>query len=142
VLAFGNFLLQVGFALAVFGVPFTGSFPTYALAALLYVTTTTGIGLVISAFMNSQIAALFGTVLITLIPAIQYSGLIDPVSSLQGLGALVGRLYPTTYFVTISRGTFSKGLGFETLHNDLLALAVMIPVLVAAGTMLLKKQAR
>jgi ribosome-dependent ATPase len=142
VLAFGNFLLLVAFALAVFGVPFTGSFPTYALAALLYVTATTGMGLVISAFMNSQIAALFGTVLITLIPAIQYSGLIDPVPSLQGLGALIGRVYPTTYFVTISRGTFSKGLGFETLHNDLLALAIMIPVLVAAGAMLLKKQAR
>lgn len=142
VLAFGNFLLLVGFALAVFRVPFTGSFPTYALAALLYVTATTGLGLVISAFMNSQIAALFGTVLITLIPAIQYSGLIDPVSSLQGLGAAIGRLYPTTYFVTISRGTFSKGLGFDTLHNDLLALAIMVPVLMAAGAMLLKKQAR
>ncbi|MBR1131528.1 ribosome-associated ATPase/putative transporter RbbA [Bradyrhizobium iriomotense] len=142
VLAFGNFLLLVGFALVVFGVPFTGSFAAYALAALLYVTATTGMGLVISAFMNSQIAALFGTVLLTLIPAIQYSGLIDPVSSLQGLGALVGRLYPTTYFVTISRGTFSKGLAFDTLHNDLLALAIMVPVLVTAGAMLLKKQAR
>ena len=142
VLAFGNFLLLVGFALAVFRVPFTGSFPTYALAALLYVTATTGMGLVISAFMNSQIAALFGTVLITLIPAIQYSGLIDPVSSLQGAGALIGRLYPTTYFVTISRGTFSKGLAFDTLHNDLLMLAIMVPVLVIAGAMLLKKQAR
>ncbi|HEV2158611.1 ribosome-associated ATPase/putative transporter RbbA [Bradyrhizobium sp.] len=142
VLAFGNFLLLVGFALVVFGVPFTGSFATYALAALLYVTATTGMGLVISAFMNSQIAALFGTVLITLIPAIQYSGLIDPVSSLQGFGALVGRLYPTTYFVTISRGTFSKGLAFDTLHNDLLALAIMVPVLMIAGAMLLKKQAR
>ncbi|WP_036036260.1 ribosome-associated ATPase/putative transporter RbbA [Bradyrhizobium yuanmingense] len=142
VLAFANFLLLVGFALTVFGVPFTGSFATYALAALLYVTATTGMGLVISAFMNSQIAALFGTVLITLIPAIQYSGLIDPVSSLQGLGAAIGRLYPTTYFVTISRGTFSKGLGFDTLHNDLLALGVMVPILVIAGAMLLKKQAR
>ena len=142
VLAFGNFLLLIGFALAVFRVPFTGSFPTYALAALLYVTATTGMGLVISAFMNSQIAALFGTVLITLIPAIQYSGLIDPVSSLQGAGALIGRLYPTTYFVTISRGTFSKGLAFDTLHNDLLMLAIMVPVLVIAGAMLLKKQAR
>lgn len=142
VLAFANFLLLVAFALTVFGVPFTGSFATYALAALLYVTATTGMGLVISAFMNSQIAALFGTVLITLIPAIQYSGLIDPVSSLQGLGAAIGRLYPTTYFVTISRGTFSKGLGFDTLHNDLLALAVMVPILVIAGAMLLKKQAR
>ena len=99
-------------------------------------------GLVISAFMKSQIAALFGTTLITLIPAIQYSGLIDPVSSLQGLGAMIGQIYPTTYFVTISRGTFSKGLGFATLQDDLLILAVMIPVLLAAGAMLLKKQAR
>jgi ribosome-dependent ATPase len=142
VLAFANFLLLVGFALTVFGVPFTGSFLTYALAALLYVTTTTGMGLVISAFMSSQIAALFGTVLLTLIPAIQYSGLIDPVSSLQGAGAMIGRIYPTTYFVTISRGTFSKALGFSTLHNDLLALAIMIPVLLTTGALLLKKQAR
>jgi ribosome-dependent ATPase len=142
VLAFGNFLLLVGFALVVFRVPFTGSFATYALAALLYVTATTGMGLVISAFMKSQISALFGTVLITLIPAIQYSGLIDPVSSLQGLGAVIGKLYPTTYFVTISRGTFSKGLGFEDLHSDLLALAVMVPILMTVGAMLLKKQAR
>jgi ribosome-dependent ATPase len=55
---------------------------------------------------------------------------------------VIGKLYPTTYFVTISRGTFSKGLGFDTLHNDLLALAVMVPVLMTAGAMLLKKQAR
>jgi ribosome-dependent ATPase len=142
VLSFASFLLLVGFALAVFRVPFTGSFAAYALAALLYVTITTGMGLVISAFMNSQIAALFGTTLLTLIPAIQYSGLIDPVSSLQGLGAVIGKLYPTTYFVTISRGTFSKGLGFATLQDDLVALAVMIPVLLTAGAMLLKKQAR
>ncbi|MDA9423536.1 MULTISPECIES: ribosome-associated ATPase/putative transporter RbbA [Bradyrhizobium] len=142
VLAFANFLLLVGFALTVFRVPFTGSFPTYAAAALLYVTATTGIGLVISSFMKSQIAALFGTVLITLIPAIQYSGLIDPVSSLQGAGKMIGLVYPTSYFVTISRGTFSKALGFATLHNELLALAVMIPVLVTAGALLLKKRAR
>jgi ribosome-dependent ATPase len=58
------------------------------------------------------------------------------------LGAAIGRLYPTTYFVTISRGTFSKGLSFETLQSDLLALAIMVPILVAAGAMLLRKQAR
>jgi len=67
---------------------------------------------VISTFTNSQIAALFATALITLIPAVQYSGIIDPVSSLQGAGAVIGALYPTTYFVTISRGAFSKALGF------------------------------
>jgi ribosome-dependent ATPase len=142
VLGFLSFLLLVAFSLVFFGVPFTGSFPTFALGALLYVTIATSMGLVISSFMKSQIAALFGTTLLTLIPAIQYSGLIDPVSSLQGVGAVIGRIYPASYFVTISRGTFSKGLGFSALSMDLLALAVMIPVLLFAGAMLLKKQAR
>ena len=98
-------------------------------------------GLVISTFMSSQIAAIFGTALITLIPAIQYSGLIDPVSSLQGVGAFIGRIYPTTYFVTITRGTFSKGLGFGDLSGSFLPLLIAIPVLLGLGAALLKKQA-
>ncbi|UTD27545.1 ribosome-associated ATPase/putative transporter RbbA [Bradyrhizobium sp. WD16] len=142
VLAMMNFLLLLAFALVVFRVPFTGSFPTFLVGALLYVSTTTCMGLVISSFMRSQIAALFGTTLITLIPAIQYSGLIDPVSSLQGAGAFIGTIYPTTYFVTISRGTFSKGLDFVALQSSLLPLAVSIPVLLAMGVLLLKKQAK
>ncbi len=104
------------------GVYFQGpvhrSFPTYALAALLYVTIATGMGLVLSTFMNSQIAAIFGTALLTLIPAVQYSGIIDPVSSLQGAGAFIGKIYPATYFVTISRGVFSKALGFADLAGS------------------------
>ncbi|MBU5881504.1 hypothetical protein, partial [Vibrio cholerae] len=44
----------------------------------------TGMGLLISTFMKSQIAAIFGTAIITLIPATQFSGMIDPVASLEG----------------------------------------------------------
>ncbi len=121
--------------------PFTGSFLTYATAALLYVIITTGMGLVISTFINSQIAAIFGTALLTLIPAVQYSGIIDPVSSLQGAGAFIGKIYPTTYFVTISRGTFSKALDFSDLAGSFLPLLIAIPVLTVLGIVLLKKQA-
>jgi len=98
-------------------------------------------GLVISSFMKSQIAAIFGTALITLLPATQYSGMVDPVSSLQGFGAFIGQIYPTTYFVTISRGTFSKALEFADLTNAFLALLIAVPVLLGLGAMLLKKQA-
>lgn len=136
-----NFLLLTAFAVFIFRVPFTGSFIAFTCAALLYIIVATSMGLVISAFMSSQIAAIFGTALITLIPATQYSGLIDPVSSLEGAGAWVGQIYPTTYFMTISRGTFSKGLGFEDLSSDFLPLAIAIPVLLGLGTALLKKQA-
>jgi ribosome-dependent ATPase len=141
-LAFLNFLMLTAFAVYVFRVPFTGSFLTLATAALLYVVFTTGMGLVISAFMKSQIAAIFGTSLITLVPAVQYSGFIDPVSSLEGFGAIIGHIYPTTYFVTISRGTFSKGLGFGDLGATFVPLLIAPPVLYALGVFLLKKQAR
>lgn len=141
-LAFFNFLMLTTFAVFIFQVRFTGSFLTYATAALLYVIITTGMGLVISTFMNSQIAAIFGTALMTLIPAVQYSGIIDPVSSLQGAGAIIGQLYPTTYFTIISRGTFSKALSFSDLGFPFLMLLITIPVLMVLGIVLLKKQAR
>ena len=140
-LAMLNFFLLVIFAIFIFHVPFTGSFMTLTGAAFLYVVAATGMGLVISAFITSQIAAIFGTALLTMIPAMQYSGLIDPVSSLQGVGAFIGKIYPTTYFVTIARGTFSKGLEFSDLAGSFVPLFIAIPVLLGLGVVLLKKQA-
>ncbi len=140
-LAMLNFFLLTAFAVFVFRVPFTGSFPAFTVAALLYVTITTAMGLVLSAFMTSQIAAIFATALLTMIPATQYSGLVDPVSSLQGAGAVIGRIYPTAHFVTITRGTFSKGLDFGDLSAEFIALLITIPVLLGVGVVLLKKQA-
>lgn len=141
-LAFLNFMMLAAFAVIIFRVPFTGSFITLSAAALLYVVVTTGMGLAISSFMKSQIAAIFGTSVITLLPAVQFSGIIDPVSSLQGLGRLIGEIYPTTHFVTISRGTFSKGLDFSNLAGSFIPLLLAIPVIYAVGAALLSKQER
>ncbi|WP_441243671.1 ribosome-associated ATPase/putative transporter RbbA [Tardiphaga sp. 768_D3_N2_1] len=140
-LAMLNFFLLTAFAVFVFRVPFTGSFFAFTTAALLYVIITTAMGLVISAFISSQIAAIFATALLTMIPATTYSGLVDPVSSLQGAGAFIGRIYPTAHFVTITRGTFSKGLDFGDLVGPFVALLVTIPVLIGLGVLLLRKQA-
>ncbi|WP_339641135.1 ribosome-associated ATPase/putative transporter RbbA [uncultured Porticoccus sp.] len=137
-----NFFLLVLCAVTIFRVPLTGSFPTLALAALLYVFCATALGLVMSTFTRSQIAALFGTAILTLVPAVQFSGMIDPVSSLEGVGRLVGDIYPATHFLTISRGVFSKGLSFADLHSSFLALLIAAPLLLAAGTLLLSKQER
>ena len=141
-LAMLNFFILAAFAVFAFEVPFTGSFLVFTIAALLYVSAATALGLVISAFMKSQLAAIFATSLLTLLPAVQFSGLIDPVSSLDGFGALVSKIYPTTYFMTISRGVFSKGLGFEELTSSLIPLAISVPVLIGIGTLLLHKQER
>lgn len=141
-LALANALLLTLFAVFVFRVPFTGDLLAFATAAFVYVVAATAMGLLISSFMTSQIAAIFGTTILTLLPATQFSGMTDPVSSLQGVGALVGRIYPTAHFMTISRGTFSKGLGFGDLGVSFVPLLIAVPVLLGIATLLLKKQAR
>jgi len=135
-----NFVLMTLMALFLFRVPVTGSFLTLATGALLYLACSTGLGLLMSTFMSSQIAAIFGTSIATILPAVQFAGLLNPVSALSGAGAFIGHLYPTTYFLTISRGTFSKGLGFSELSTSFFALLAIIPVLTVASVLLLKKQ--
>ncbi len=135
-----NFLLMTLLAVTVFGVPIKGSFPTLVLAALIFVICSTGFGLLVSTFTKSQIAAIFVTIIGTLIPCVQFSGLLNPVSSLEGLGAFIGRIYPATYFLTISRGVFNKALGLSGLMASFWPLLAAVPVIMGASIMLLKKQ--
>jgi ribosome-dependent ATPase len=139
-LAMANYVLLVLLAWLVFRVPITGNILAMTLGAFLYTLSATAIGLLFSIFMRSQIAALFSTAIGTILPAVQFSGLINPVSSLEGAGAFIGNIFPTTQFVTICRGVFSKGLGFGDLAQPLLALAVAFPVILGMCVVLLKKQ--
>ena len=141
VLSMGSFALLVAVAVFLFRVPFTGSLPALTVGAFLYVGASTGLGLLISSFMRSQVAAIFGTAVLTIVPAVQFCGIIDPLSSLEGAGAVIGNMFPTSYFVTIARGAFSKGLGFADLAAPLFVLAATAPLLVLAAAGLLKKQA-
>jgi ribosome-dependent ATPase len=137
--SFGLLLLLAVFAL---GVPLKGSVLTLTAGALLYVASSTSLGLLMSSFTTSQIAALFGTAITTMTVATQFAGLTDPVSSLEGVGRAIGTVYPMTHFLTISRGTFNKALGFADLAGELAAVAAAVPVVLAASVALLRKQAR
>ena len=135
-----NFLLLMVLALTLFRIPMKGDFLTDFAGAILYVTCATGIGLLVSTVTRTQVAALFATAIITLVPASNFCGLTDPVSSLSGFGRFIGNIYPTAYYITISRGTFSKALGFAGLHGAFLPLLIAIPLLVGLSVLFLKKQ--
>ena len=94
-------------------------------------TATTAIGLLVSTFTPSQVAAVFVTAILTILPTTQFSGLLQPVSTLEGNARLVGSLWPTTYYMHASVGAFTKALGPRLLVADVLALAAFIPVLTA-----------
>ncbi|MAY60611.1 MAG: multidrug ABC transporter ATP-binding protein [Rhizobiales bacterium] len=135
-----NLFLLTGLAVFLFGVPFTGNLLFYLVAGAIYVTSATAMGLVISAFVKSQLAAVFATALGTMLPVVQFSGMINPVSSMEGIGALIAKVYPTAHFMTISRGAFSKGLGFAELSGTLVPLLLAVPVLIGVGALLMRKQ--
>jgi ribosome-dependent ATPase len=137
-----NFALMFTLALVVFRVPLKGSFLTLLLGTLVYVTATTAYGMMISAFARTQIAALFGTAILTVLPATMFAGMLVPVSSLAGVARIMGRLFPMTYYLPVSVGTFTKGLGFSDLRTNLAALAVFVPALTLVSVVLLRKQER
>ena len=140
VLALFNFGLMTLLSVTVFGVPVKGSFLTLAAAALLFVMFSTGFGLLVSTFTRSQIAAMFMAMIGTMIPAIQFAGMLNPVPSLEGVGAFIGHIYPASYFLTISRGVFSKALGFASLQTSFWPLLLAAPVILCLSIVMLKKQ--
>jgi ribosome-dependent ATPase len=141
-LAMFSFFTMVALADVLFGVPVKGSLAALSLGALFFVTSTTALGLLVSTFTESQVAALAAATLVTMIPTVQFSGLTNPVSSLEGFAAIVGRVFPATYFISLSRGVFSKSLGFAEHGIDLLVLGLGGPVLIALSIALLRKQGR
>jgi ribosome-dependent ATPase len=137
-----NFAILTALALTIFNVPIKGSFLMLALCTVLYVTATTGLGMVTSTFTSSQVAAVFVTAILTIVPTIQFSGLLQPVSTLKGNAFRIGSIWPATYYMHSSLGAYTKGLGSNLMLVDIVFLGCSIPVLLGISWMGLRKQER
>ncbi len=140
ILAMFSFFILILMSITIFGVPIKGSFFTLCLAMLIYSIISTSYGLLASSVTRSQVAVLFLTVIATLVPAVQFAGLINPVSSLEGIGRFIGEIFPTTYMLMISRGVFNKALNLSDLYHFINILLIMIPIILGGSILLLKKQ--
>ncbi|MFY0610324.1 MAG: ribosome-associated ATPase/putative transporter RbbA [Hyphomicrobiaceae bacterium] len=135
-----NYLIMTCVVIFLFGVPLKGSFLALTLGALAFAAATTAYGLVIATVTSSQVAAVFATAILSLMPTFQFSGFLQPVSALEGGASVIGNLWPATYYMHMSVGAFTKGLGFAELMPDLLALCAFIPVFLAVSVFGLRKQ--
>ncbi|MGI9465106.1 MAG: ABC transporter permease, partial [Aestuariivirgaceae bacterium] len=139
-IAFASFLSLVVIVQLVFAVPIKGSVLALAAGALIYVWSATGFGMLVSSFVNSQIAAIFATVIVTVVLTINFSGFMTPVSALSGGARMMGLFSPPPYFQQISVGTFTKALGFAELWINHLVLAGFALAFFAIAAALLRKQ--
>ncbi|WP_158774235.1 ribosome-associated ATPase/putative transporter RbbA [Cobetia sp. L2A1] len=139
-IAMVSFVSLVVLMLTLFGLGIPGSLLALVSGALLFTTAATAFGLVVSSFVGSQIAAIFATAIIVMIPTVNFSGMMYPVSTLEGGAAFIGRAFPALYFQQISAGVFNKGLDLRVLYPDHLALGGFCLLFWMAATALLKKQ--
>ena len=135
-----QFVALILLAVVLFQVPIKGSLLTLLLGGVLFVLASTGFGLLISVFVSSQTAAIFAAAIIAILPAVQFSGMFVPVSSLTGGAWLAAKIFPSTYFQAISVGTFTKALRIDSLWRDLVALAVIAVIYLTLSVRLLRKQ--
>jgi ABC-2 type transport system permease protein len=115
-------VLAVGVAL--FGVPFRGSYAVFALGALLFLFVTLGIGVLISSVSENQGQAIQMAFMFTL-PQVLLSGLIFPLSSIAVGVRWISYLLPLTYFNEISRGVMLRAEPIGPLWAPLLFLALL-----------------
>lgn len=139
-LAFVSYLLIVAIAILLFDVPIKGSAWAMFLGAIFAIGASTAFGLFISSFVKSQVAAIFATAIISMIPTLNFSGMIYPVSTLSNNVIAVAHLFPGYWFQLISLGGFTKSLGFMDFLDSYGMLLAIYAVYLTIAIHLLKKQ--
>ena len=135
-----NFAAMMLMIIYLFGVQLKGSFAGLAIGTLLMVSASTALGLLISCFVRSQLAAIFATAIITMIPAQTYSGFLYPLSTMEGGALVIGKTFPSSWYYTVSVGSFTKGLHTADLLHEYAAIAAFAATSLILACLLLKKQ--
>jgi ribosome-dependent ATPase len=135
-----NFVFLFLIAIFLFQVPLKGPFLTLLIATIVYVVATTGFGQLISSFTRTQVAAVFATAILSIVPAVNFSGLFAPVSSLSGGAKIIGLTFPSAWYQPVTVGVFAKALGMPELWRSIAAIAVIAAAYFILSLALLRKQ--
>ena len=135
-----NYFILVAMALVVFAVPIKGSFLVLTLCTLLYVTATTGVGMVISTFTSSQVAAVFVTAILTILPTIQFSGFMQPVSTLVGRAKVAGLDLADDLLHACEQGRLHQGARIRSVGARPRRSRLLHSILWAVSVLALEKQ--
>jgi ribosome-dependent ATPase len=135
-----NFVFLLLMAIFVFRVPLKGPFLTLLIGTIVYVISTTGFGQLISSFTRTQVAAVFATAILSIVPAVNFSGLFAPVSSLSGTAKILGLTFPSAWYQPITVGVFAKALGMSALWFNVVAIIIIALAYLILSLLLLRKQ--
>jgi ribosome-dependent ATPase len=135
-----SFFILLAMAIFLFHVPLKGPFLMLLVGTVLYVFATTGFGQLISSFVSTQVAAVFATAILSIVPAVNFSGIFAPVSSLSGGAKVIGLSFPSAWYQPITVGVFAKALGVAALWPNAVAILAIGLVYLGLSLLLLRKQ--
>ena len=121
-IGFASYLSLLALSAGIFGIVPKGPVAALSVAAFLYVFAATAFGLLISAFVSTQVAAIYATSIATAMTAAHYSGFLFPASSLEGMGRIMGLAFPSLWFQIVDLGVFAKGLGLGSFGREVAIL--------------------
>ena len=135
-----SFFILLAMAIFLFHVPLKGPFLMLLIGTILYVFATTGFGQLISSFVSTQVAAVFATAILSIVPAVNFSGIFAPVSSLSGGAKVIGLSFPSAWYQPSTVGVFAKALGVAALWPNAVAILAIGLVYLGLSLLLLRKQ--
>ncbi len=128
-----DMLLTVIVGVGIFHVPQRGSYIFLVLAGGLFLTGALLWGILISALVRTQMVAYQLAMLTSFLPAFLLSGFVFAIENMPIPVQIVTHIFPTRYFVSVLKGIFLRGVGFEVLYLEvgLLAAYAMLIFLLA-----------
>jgi ABC-2 type transport system permease protein len=139
VIAMLNMLTVIAIGVFWFGVPFQGSFWLFFGLSFLYVFSGLALGLLISSISQNQRQAQQLMMLFMMI-SLLLGGFIFPRYTMPAVVRVIGNLFPMTYFVPISRGIITKGIGFSVLSGQVLALVIYLVIVMFLAAISFRKR--
>jgi ABC-2 type transport system permease protein len=121
-----------------FGVPFAGNLPLYVVLCLVFALSGLALGLAISAASQTQAQAQ------QLVQLISFSGLflagfLFPQYALPFVLRVVSYIFPLTFFIPISRGIFTKGVGIDALWTPIIFMNILLVLTIFAAARLYRE---
>jgi ABC-2 type transport system permease protein len=117
-----------------FQVPFRGQIVVLSAGAVLFLLCMLGVGLLISTMSSTQQQAMV-TSFFFIMPAVTFSGFGFPISTMPQWLQYLTYLSPLRYFLVVLRGTYLKGVGFNILWPQMLAMALLGTVLLTSAVL-------
>ena len=112
----------------------------FAFSSLVFLIGVLGLGSSSRRRCKSQLLATQAALFATYMPALLFSGFMYTIGNMPIVLQLISRVVPARYFVSLSRGLFLKGVGFDVLWPPLVGLGLYALATITLSIRTFKKE--